>query len=132
MGQISVGANKLSKLSAQDAVKAEEAKTDPGVMDCMTRALDAVSAPLQAALDAADAFDTAVEMKVPEERLSKQVDTLRDIALGKQPPEKQVKALVEATSRYLALFRTARETVSDENKKKIKDALKALDGALTK
>lgn len=114
----------------QSLPKLADNKSDPRAVACVNEAMSAAAGPLKAALDAANGFDAAVEMQLPKERLSAQVDTLRDIALGKQPAKDQVKALWAALSRYVALFQTARGTVSDENRKKIRDALDALAKAL--
>lgn len=109
-------------------VRLKSDRTEPAGVTCLNDALAAASGPLEQALNSADAFDAAMGQQLPKDsdRLSVQVDTLRDIALGKQPNEAKVEALWAATLRYAALFQTAKDAASAANQKKIDDAISAL------
>jgi hypothetical protein len=106
--------------------------TSPARVRCMEALRSAVKAPLSAALDSADKFDVALAQTLPAdaERLSKQLDTLREIALGRNPPEERVKALWAAMLRYVAFSQSVQTTISDANVKKISDAWDGLMKAL--
>jgi len=99
-------------------------------VSCVQGALDAASAVLEQALNASDAFDVAQEQQLPSERLSAQIDTLQQIANGKQPTEAALKALWAAAVRYATLFKTAESVTSAANQKKIEDGGNALVKAL--
>ena len=98
-------------------------KTTPAGVRCLDSAMAALAPALQSALDAADAFDTSMDLQMPDpgERLSKQINTLQSIALGNQPPADQLKALWAAMLRYSALYEAVGTADSDANKKKITD-----------
>jgi hypothetical protein len=106
-------------------------KTDAVGTSCVSEALAAAAMALNRALDAADAFDTAFGIQMPRDadRLSSQLDTLSDIATGKQPTDEKLKALWTATLRYVGLFQTIEEAASSANRKKIGEAYVALGKA---
>jgi hypothetical protein len=99
---------------------------------CLDGILKALNKPLTDAVTTADAFDVALAKQLPddEQRLSKQLDTLHQIAIGQAPSEDKLKALWATTLRYVALFQTINDAASDANKKKISDAWDAFQNAL--
>jgi hypothetical protein len=99
---------------------------------CIDAMMAAAGKPLTEALDAADKFDIAMSRENPpaKDRLSAQLETLQKIARGEQVTEGHLKAVWESAMRYIALFQSAGEAVSTENKKKITDAWAAFEKAL--
>lgn len=104
----------------------------PSRKACLDGILKALNKPLMDALAAADAFDIAFAKQLPddEQRLSKQLVALHQVAIGQAPPEDKLKALWAATLRYVALFQTVSDAASDANQKKISDAWDAFQKAL--
>jgi hypothetical protein len=110
---------------------------------CINTALAAASTQLNQALTTADAFDVALALQLPpaknpndpkskSDRLSDQVDTIRDIALGKQPEEQKLKDLFSALLRYIALAQTGTDAATAANEKKIGDTIDAFKNSLKK
>jgi hypothetical protein len=91
---------------------------------CFDAALSALREPIDVALGAAESFDAGIEQTLPGagDKLSGKIDTLRDIALGRNPAEDQVKALWAAALRYTALYKNFETAASSDNKKKATDA----------
>ena len=122
---------KLCKTNLDELLKS---KTHPGGVHCLDKAFATLSPVLDKALDTGDKFDESMAkyLPSPDKRLSAQVDTVAAIAQGHMPTEERAKALWAALVRYATLYNTTKETVSDENRKKIDDALKAFAEALQK
>lgn len=91
--------------------------------NCLGEALTAASAPLAQALDAGDALDAALERQLPADRLSAEVDTLRDIALGKAPDDAKLRALWSTTVHYVALYQSTDDAASAINQMRLGDRL---------
>jgi hypothetical protein len=106
-----------------------ERHTDVEGVVCLNGVYEKLSTSINKALDAADHFDASLEKQLPKTRLSAQLDTLAEIAQGKNPPEEQMRALWGTLVRYASLFNTIKDTASDANKKKVNDALDALKKA---
>jgi hypothetical protein len=124
--------NKITDDKAKEEAQ-KQYMSSPSRFSCINNAMSALAQAQDEALDAADAFDVALDRQLPknkEERLSGQVDTLRDIAQGKQPAEDKIRALWAACVRYATLFELADTAKSDENQKKIKDAWAAFQKEL--
>jgi hypothetical protein len=100
-------------------------KTDPEGAACLGAVYATLASPFNAALDAADKFDASIEKQLPKVSLSSQVNTLSEIAQGKNPPEEQARAMWATLLRYATLFNTVKKTASDENREKFDAALEA-------
>lgn len=113
--------------AAIDALKAK--KTDLAGVDCVDKVFKALDPALDSALNAADKYDESFSKTLPKagDRLSEQVVTIAEIAKGNKP---ETKALWAALLRYATLYNTVKDTGSEDNKKKIDDALKAFREAI--
>lgn len=99
-------------------------QTDPNRVRCVDKLREAIKVPIAAALDSADRFDLAMAKAAPSDvkPLSDQLDTLRDVASGKSPPDEKVRDLWAAMLRYASLGRAVVGATSDANVAKIDDA----------
>lgn len=119
--------------SCKQALRARSTnKTHLAGVRCLDKVFSTLSPAVNEALDAADKFDESLAKQLPptEKRLSAQVETVAAIARGEIPDDDRTKALWAAVVRYATLYNTVKDVGSDDNRKKLDDALKAFREAL--